>query len=573
MQTTRRNSNSLEMKFEAELMRNRIAYTKPEKIIGNLKGNPSFVIPKYKIGIFCNEGSADQRSLDESDAEIISSSLNSIENKWTIFRFWENEIRADPAECCSRITACINEINSDREEYKFTFVDLYSGIGGFRIPLEKLGGRCLGYSEINKKSIETYKLNFSRYPRDDEEYLGDITKLGKLNLGEIDLIVGGVPCQSWSVAGKMKGFDDPRGKLWEDTIRVVKLNKPKAFIFENVKGLFDPRNKANLDLIVDSFKEIGYHVPTPQLLNSFDFGVPQNRDRIFIVGFRNDIQLEKAFTYPLPLNKKTSLQDILESVNSKHVTKKKIDINELHKGKIPLSRNRFQKLDEFNDFFIFCDTRNGHSTIHSWDIIETNEREKAICMTILKNRRKKKYGPKDGNPLSLTQLKEFIPDLKMSELETLVDKSILREKDGSFEFVNSKNSSGINGIYRVYLPNSDIFSTLTATGTNDMVALQSVDGDTVEEYKVNFIEEIYKKKKFRQINSLEAGKLQGFPEGFAVHQNESIAKKQFGNSVSIPVIFHLAKEILQTGVLNHEFHRENPTSNEVQKLVSGVRNW
>ena len=137
---------------------------------------------------------------------------------------------------------------------KFTFVDLFSGIGGFRIPLEKLGGKCLAYSEIDKQAIEVYKNNFKT---DNEIFLGDITKVK--TTPKADLIVGGVPCQAWSVAGKKKGFDDPRGKLWEDTIRVVNTNKPKTFIFENVKGLYDPRNKA-LNLIISEFRKCNYEV-------------------------------------------------------------------------------------------------------------------------------------------------------------------------------------------------------------------------------------------------------------------------------------------------------------------------
>ena len=128
---------------------------------------------------------------------------------------------------------------------KFKFIDLFSGIGGFRIPLEKLGGNCVAYSEIDKHAIDVYRKNFNT---NNETFLGDITKVKKTP--NADLIVGGVPCQAWSVAGKKKGFDDPRGKLWKDTIRLIRINKPKTFIFENVKGLYDPRNKSSLDLII-----------------------------------------------------------------------------------------------------------------------------------------------------------------------------------------------------------------------------------------------------------------------------------------------------------------------------------
>ncbi|MFM6203330.1 MAG: DNA cytosine methyltransferase, partial [Dolichospermum sp.] len=170
---------------------------------------------------------------------------------------------------------------------KFTFLDLFSGIGGFRIPLEELGGICLGYSEIDKEAIKVYQNNFIRDTNADEPYLGDITNLNKLPF-DIDVIVGGVPCQPWSIAGKLKGLDDPRGQLWIDVFRVVKANQPKAFIFENVKGLTEPRNRPSLEYILDNLTSSGYVVKY-QVLNSYDFGLPQDRDRIFIVGIRNDL--------------------------------------------------------------------------------------------------------------------------------------------------------------------------------------------------------------------------------------------------------------------------------------------
>jgi DNA (cytosine-5)-methyltransferase 1 len=103
----------------------------------------------------------------------------------------------------------------------FTFVDLFAGIGGFRIPLEELGGQCLGYSEIDKKAIKTYQANFIKDANSDEAYLeaylGDITNLSQFPFA-IDVLVGGVPCQPWSIAGKLQGLDDSRGKLWTDTL-------------------------------------------------------------------------------------------------------------------------------------------------------------------------------------------------------------------------------------------------------------------------------------------------------------------------------------------------------------------
>jgi DNA (cytosine-5)-methyltransferase 1 len=429
---------------------------------------------------------------------------------------------------------------------KFTFVDLFAGIGGFRIALENLGGVCLGYSEIDKEAIKVYQKNFMESSHKvNEIYLGDITNLSDLPFA-IDLIVGGVPCQPWSIAGKLQGLDDPRGKLWLDVFRLVKQNQPKAFMFENVKGLTEPRNRQSLEYILNNLTESGYVVKY-QVLNSYDFGLPQNRDRIFIVGIRKDIDNCWGFTFPEPLNKKTKLCDLVSGITEGDFPKKKFAIKALYNdAKIPASRGRFQKIDELNDFFTFADIRDGHTTIHSWDLIETTPREKLICQTILRNRRKKIYGIKDGNPLKFTSLKSLIANLQIEEINTLVDKEILHLiEDRGYEFVNSKISSGIKGVSKIYLPHADAVGTLTATGTKDYIATASIECAEPEIYKQRFIEEIYLPNKYKPLNARDYAKLQGFPDHFQMAGNESTAKHQFGNAVSVPVIHHLAASLLQ----------------------------
>jgi DNA (cytosine-5)-methyltransferase 1 len=427
---------------------------------------------------------------------------------------------------------------------KFTFIDLFSGIGGFRIPLEELGGICLGYSEIDKEAIKVYKNNFIRDTNTDEQYLGDITNLDKLPF-ELDVMVGGVPCQPWSIAGKLKGLKDPRGQLWNDVFRVIKSNQPKAFIFENVKGLTEPRNRPSLEYILDNLTSSGYVVKY-QVLNSYDFGLPQDRDRIFIVGIRNDLDNSWGFTFPQPINKYWKLYDMIPDIQHTDFSKKKFSPEVLFTdGKIPGSRGRFQRIDELNDFFLFSDVRDGHTTIHSWDLIETTQREKSICQTILKNRRKKIYGDKDGNPLKYEILASLILDLKIEEINHLVDKAILRfVENKGYEFVNSKISSGIKGISKIYLPHADAIGTLTATGTRDYVATISLECDEPKIYKHNFIEKIYLPQKYRPLTAKDYAILQGFPEDFQIADNENKAKHQFGNAVSVPVIYHLAKSLL-----------------------------
>lgn len=435
----------------------------------------------------------------------------------------------------------------DMAKYKFRYVDLFSGIGGFRVALDSLGGRSVGFSEIDKFAIETYKSNFND-PEDHD--LGDVTQID--DIPETDLIVGGVPCQSWSVAGKMKGFDDPRGKLWFDSIEVVRKARPRVFMFENVKGLADPRNASALNLIIESFQKNGYLVKY-KVLDAYDFGCPQNRSRIFIVGFRDDFKKEfEKFEFPTAKNHELALADFLEGVQKQFLQKKKFSAEELFDGKVPMSRNNFQKDDELNDFFVMCDTRNGHTSIHSWDIRETTESQKSICMTIMRNRRKKKYGLYDGNPLSFEDIKELYSKVTKKDVGDLVKKKILRyTEDGKIDLVHSKNSAGIDNIYRVYLPNSAIFSTLTATGTKDYISEVYIEADSVEEYRAKFIEEVLKKGKIRPVTPREASNIQGFPKDFILHKQEKHANKQIGNSVAPPVVAAVGEQILKTGVFSN----------------------
>lgn len=437
--------------------------------------------------------------------------------------------------------------------FKFTFIDLFSGIGGFRLPLEQQHGKCLGYSEIQWDSMRVYTQNYEM----EEQYLGDIRLINKINASQdINMIVGGVPCQSWSSAGKNKGFDDKRGQLWLDTIRVVKENKPNCFLFENVQGLADPRHKESLGAILKAFEEVGYKV-TYKVVSSQDFGLVQDRNRIFIVGFKNSIYFSR-FKWPQKQLSSPSLGEILKLDNYKRYSQpasqtqqyslfSELEKADKDKGKVFLS-------NDFNDFFIFSDVRSGETTLHSWDFLDISEKEKKICLKMISLRRRlgKKLYNKDGAPLTFNIMKQEISTIKQENLDSLVSKGVFKKfADERYDFVHSKQSTGINGVYRIYSPDTISFPTLTATGSPDFIATTSFQGETLKEYKNYFIEEIYKKKKFRSLTEREIARLQGFPETFKLCSN-GFSNKQMGNAVSVPVINALFCSIKNTGVLEAE---------------------
>ncbi len=484
---------------------------------------------------------------------------------------------------------------------KFTFIDLFAGIGGFRIALQNLGGQCLGYSEIAPDAIDTYCKNFNGT---NETNFGDIRTI--TDLPAHDFLTAGVPCQSWSIAGKNLGFDDNRGQLWNDTLYLLNKCRPNAFIFENVKGLSDPRNKEALEYIMTKIKEAGYHAQK-YVINASDYGVPQTRVRIYIVGFKNETFFNR-FHLPSKIDSQTNLSDILEDCYNNN---KQISVNH-NKPQQSLSCNE----QGFNDYFLFNDLRNGETTIHSWDIVKTTERQKQICLLLLKNRRKPCYGELDGNPLSIRHFQNLDKTITIGELDQLVAMGILKKiaykylivkqdksltknenlilslaEDGiinvsslknkreikinkilvndelkklaeksiincieeRYDFRNSKISTGLNGINRIFLPSSKIYPTLVASDTNDFVATTNINADNIIDFKEKFMKEIYFPKKFRRISKKEACRVQGFPDSFLLPETRPKWMKLIGNSVSIPVVQIIAKSVVNTGVFNDSY--------------------
>lgn len=163
-------------------------------------------------------------------------------------------------------------------EQNMKFFDTFSGIGGFALPLTELGHKCVGFSEIDRYAQQVYLSHFPSH-----HSYGDITKLDAAALPDFDLLVGGFPCQAFSVAGKRRGFLDTRGTLFFDLCRVAEAKRPRLLLFENVKGLLNHAGGDTFGVILSALDDLGYDADW-QVCNSKHFGVPQNRERVFIVG-------------------------------------------------------------------------------------------------------------------------------------------------------------------------------------------------------------------------------------------------------------------------------------------------
>ena len=194
------------------------------------------------------------------------------------------------------------------ENPKFTFIDLFAGIGGFRMAMQNLGGKCVFSSEWDAQAQKTYLLNYGEIP------FGDITKESvKAYIPDnFDVLCAGFPCQAFSLAGKRLGFEETRGTLFFDVAEILRRKRPKAFFLENVKGLLIHDKGRTIQTILKVLREdLDYYVPDPQVVNAMNFGVPQHRERVYIVGFRKD-QNVNEFTYPTPTDTTKTFADVKE---------------------------------------------------------------------------------------------------------------------------------------------------------------------------------------------------------------------------------------------------------------------
>ena len=196
----------------------------------------------------------------------------------------------------------------DKSLAGYTFIDLFAGLGGFRLALESLGAKCVYSNEWDIHAQTVYKTNFGDLPE------GDITKVDEHSIPDHDILCAGFPCQAFSISGKQRGFEDSRGTLFFDVARIVKCKKPKVIFLENVKNFASHDGGHTLQVVKATMEGLGYSF-SEKVLNAVSFGVPQKRERIYMVCFRNDLKI-KSFNFPKPFKLTRHVEDYLLSDES-----------------------------------------------------------------------------------------------------------------------------------------------------------------------------------------------------------------------------------------------------------------
>lgn len=417
------------------------------------------------------------------------------------------------------------------------FIDLFAGTGGMRLGFEQACSKlniqteCVFSSEIDTNACLSYELNFGHNP------LSDVTKIEELP--DFNFMLAGFPCQSFSYAGKRRGFGDTRGTLFFEVERLLSKYKPQGFILENVRGLTTHDEGRTFQTIQNSLIGLGYNI-SYLLLNSSNFSVPQNRVRIYIVGI-------------LGSELKLTLQSDLGAVDSHKFKESSIQMN-LFEQKKPfktvkdiLEKNVASKYlcsDEFvqrlkkvvgDDLsklhgYRLIDYRGGQA-VHSWELGikgECTEKEISFMNLLTSNRRKKTFGThQDGKSLTLEQIKTFNNDLDIEKtIESLINKGYI-----SCSYDNKFNPVCGNMSFEVFKfldPNS-ISITLTASDTNRLGIIQNGIA--------------------RRLTPRECARLQGYPDTYKLIDNDNAVYKQMGNAVSVPVIEAVSYDLLSNNDL------------------------
>lgn len=420
---------------------------------------------------------------------------------------------------------------------KIKFIDLFAGIGGIRKGLElaliDAGYEpvCVFTSEIKPHAISILKQN---HP--NEEIAGDITKISASSIPNFDILCAGFPCQAFSAAGKRLGFADTRGTLFFEVERIIQEKKPKGFILENVEGLVNHDNGNTLKVILAKLNDLGYKV-SYRVLNAIDFGVPQDRKRIYIVGTLLDYVSLDNFEH-----RYTSLENVLE------------------KG-IPTKQSKFISLllskfsvDELYGKSI-KDKRGGDANIHSWDIGlkgDISQEERTLLNLILKERRKKKWAEiigidwMDGMPLTKTQIEEFFQhkDLQLM-LDNLVNLGYLKLEHP--KRLVKVDTNGITTTYREYDETKPKgYNIVTGKLSFEISKILDPKGvaPTLVAMDMNKLY-VVDNNNLRKLTLREGLRLFGYPDDYKFDISEKNGFDLLGNTVAVPVIKAISERLIK----------------------------
>ena len=427
------------------------------------------------------------------------------------------------------------------------FIDMFSGIGGFRTAMENNGHECIAYSEIDKHAIQSYQ---AMYNTENEIDLGDITNISQEYLSHFkkdnDMVVGGSPCQAFSVAGKQAGFEDTRGTLFFEYAKVVKETQPKYFLFENVKGMTSHDQGNTIRVVLETFNELGYYIDF-NVFNSKYYGVPQNRERIYILGKRKDLVEQPKYHDKTKGKKKfdeihnwavdnINYVELLPTLQTE-VTTRLVDVLEDEVDeKYYLSDEKVEKLTLDNDL----------------------GGDKRITMPVLTPDRlnKRQNGRRfkeDGEPM-FTLTAEDRHGIAVREA-TKQGYAVAEQGDSvNVTFPTSKTRRGRVG--------KQVAQTLQAGEVNQGVVIDDTQGyDGVRYYKgiaptlrsnrsgLKTIDKL----RIRKLTPLECWRLQGFTdEQFYKAKDSGVSNsqlyKQAGNAVTVNVVDAITKELFKHGL-------------------------
>lgn len=423
---------------------------------------------------------------------------------------------------------------------KIKIIDLFAGIGGIRKGLEE-AAYSLGYETecVFTSEIKPYAIKVLHQNHPEDVITGDITKVDPKSIPDFDILCGGFPCQAFSAAGLRAGFaDETRGTLFFNVANILDAKKPLGFILENVEGLVNHDGGKTLKVIMRTLKQIGYKADY-RVLNAEDFGVPQARKRIYIVGTRDDYVNLDGFSVS-----HTVLGDVLEQGQ-------------------PVSKGKLAKI--LLNHYSLCqlygksikDKRGGTENIHSWELGikgKTTKAEQDLMNMILTERRKKKWAEEwkidwmDGMPLTESMIREFYDKKDLPKLlESLTKKGYL-----VFEYpkkkVGKKNSSGVPYFVREYDATKpkgyNIVSGKLSFEINKILDPAKV-APTLVAMDMNKLY-VGDNGGLRRLTLREGLRLFGYPENFKFDVSEKEGYDLLGNTVVVPVIKAVATRLIKT---------------------------